>query len=272
MNLGVNGDPSANQDVSTGNQSAGQGQSTPGEGQSSANYQSPTPSGLRDQAVPYDRFKEVNEKRKEAEQQAEVLKRELEQLRNSSAPREAGPSQSIQEATAQLGAALAAGDANKAAEIQARIARMEAQSIADAKVQEFQSQMQQAASEQQLAQQRAQYWNQAVQDFGPEVTNQESDLYKAALEIWKSDESLQQSLSGEYDAVARAIARMSRGGQRQSAPSLETGGAVPPSPNSPEGQPSVNQKYQQDIQAFYSNPTQGSLERLLDKWGNTRVR
>lgn len=273
MTLGVPGDPSANQDVSTGTQSAGQGPSTPSEGTSSVNQSSAQPSGLRDQAVPYDRFRDVNEKRKEAEQRAQELERQLQQLQTS-APRQPDFNQAIEEATARLGAALESGDAMKAARIQAEIARMEAQSIADAKVREFQGQMQQAQSEQEMAQRRAQYWNRAVQDYGPEVANPDSPLYKAALEIWSNDEDLQGSLSGEYDAVARAVAQMSRGGGqgRQQAPRMETGGAVPPSPNSPEGQPSVKDQYLKEKEAFFQNPSMGNLEAMLSRWGNKPIR
>jgi len=183
----------------------------------------------KDHRVPYDRFKEVNSKRKEAEAKAAELQQQLELVR-------AQPQQPAGDLANQIDRLTEAArdsynDPDRFVDAMTKIAQLSAQGTANSTLEGLLQQQQQQYQQQQFQGIQEQSWGQAVTEF-PELNDQSSGLFKEAASEYESDPGLQASPTGMYRAVqAAALRRMQRGGQGSQRPTrLETGAPAPQVP------------------------------------------
>lgn len=229
MNAGVFGNPAPNDD--SGRQEAG-ADSSPQEAQSPEHSQSPQASGPSgDQRVPFDRFKKVNDQRKEHEARVKELEAQLSQLKSQPAVPQSPMSQEL-DLTSEIqrweSEAVKSWDSDpqRYHEAQRKLTELTTQQTLNATLSHL---FQQQEQEQQIAamqQQQQQFSQRAYTEF-PELQDPNSDLYKLAEQEYMSDPSLHNSPSGAYRAAQAARLKLLSQGGNARPQALETGRPAP---------------------------------------------
>lgn len=260
MNAGVFGNPAPADD--SGRQEAGAG-SSPQEAQAPEHSQSPQASGPSgDQRVPFDRFKKVNDQRKEHEARVKELEAQLSQLKSQTAVPQSPMSQELDlsseikrwrdEATKTWDS-----DPQRYQEAQQKITELTVQQSLNSTLSHL---FQQQEQQQQMAvmQQQAQQFSQrAYQEF-PELQDPNSDLYKLAEQEYMSDPSLHNSPSGAYRAAQAARLRQLSQGGHVRPQALESGRPAPI-------QTSADAIRRDLTNALENGPRRGSVAAFLQK-------
>lgn len=254
--------PAADKGV-TGSQNTGGPTPAPGQ-QASAPQNVPSPgvansggflAGSGNQAM-QDRIRRQSASAKALHEQIDAANAEIRMLKEGRQTAQAppmNPAPTVEHSTA-VADALSKGDWQAASRALAIQSEAQVNHRAAEAIRGYQDAAEQDRVTEQFDADTARYDNMALNAF-PDMSNGESELFKRTVAIWQSDQNLQSSASGKYDAAMRASHELNGQGMNRQPPApLESGG-------SSLGRPGVAQtgtsKYDGDFEA--------DLARAIDK-------